>query len=164
MAKCPLLPFLRLRSTHRSAALHMTGAMMLAVVLAVVLLTSQCLPGAASAFVHPPLRLSRINRGRLLSVYSQITGIKSPTTQGAGKQRRIADVDKELGSFERDRFFMAKYKKFEALKQKKRQLIQQTKDPLKEAGAVALAFLLGLVGMVLWIGFLLAGFNWAFQK
>ncbi|CEM20226.1 unnamed protein product [Vitrella brassicaformis CCMP3155] len=147
----------------------MTGAMMLAVVLAVVLLTSQCLPGAASAFVHPPLRLSRINRGRLLLVYSQMTGIKSPTTQGAGKQRRIADVDKELGSFERDRFFMAKYKKFEALKQKKRQLIQQTKDPswkraLEEAGAVALALLLIVVISYSFIGLVLISIDWLFEK
>ncbi|CEM26615.1 unnamed protein product [Vitrella brassicaformis CCMP3155] len=50
-----------------------------------------------------------------------------PQVEKSGEQR-MAEVDRKLGTFERDASFMAKYSEFQGLKEAKRYLtLQQTK-------------------------------------
>mmetsp|Transcript_18011 Transcript_18011/g.43339 ORF Transcript_18011/g.43339 Transcript_18011/m.43339 type:complete len:155 (-) Transcript_18011:303-767(-) len=102
----------------------LSSATLLVVYLVVLGAAENCRPSAVSAFVPPPVRLSRTAKHTGLA--SQMRATK-PQVEKSGEQR-MAEVDRKLGTFERDASFMAKYSEFQGLKEAKRYLtLQQTK-------------------------------------
>jgi len=79
----------------------------------------------------------------------------------------MAEVDRRLRTFEENARFMAEFNKFQGLKETKRRLTLQQKDPswkaaLREAGSLAFLALFACVGAVSRTVLLVTFLEWAF--